>query len=244
VRALIVLLSLVPLAGLSEEQARSSELMGQLGSRSALLVLHATQRDDGGWHLTGEYLVLPTLVRRFLEGERGPELGVTVLREGASAIAFGRAPTGELRGTWRDGVFRGTRLGPGGQERERFRFTEAFPSMERYSADVDCDAGDARYASSLRFAIAQGRLASQSLAWHSRLAADGHRCSVSASAQQPMEGGLRFSDGACAVTLRQVGESVRVAAENCTSHCASGAYLEPLLVDARGSCRLLRPETR
>jgi len=244
VRVLIFLLSLYPVLGFSTEKTQSSELVGQLGSRSALLVLHATQRADGGWHLTGEYLVLPTLARRFLEGERGPELGVTVLREGTSAIPFGRPSTGELRGTWRDGVFRGTRLGPGGQERERFEFTEAFPTMAGYAADVDCDAGDPRYASSLRFSVKQGKLASPSLEWRSRLAADGHRCSVSASEQQPMEGGLRFADGACVVTLRQVGESVRVAADNCSSRCGSGAYLEPLLVDARGNCRLLRPEPR
>ena len=230
--------------GFSTEKTQSSELAGHLGSRSALLVLHATQRADGGWHLTGEYLVLPTLARRFLEGERGPELGVTELREGTSAIPFGRPPTGELRGTWRDGVFRGTRFGPGGQERERFEFSEAFPSMNGYSEEVDCDAGDKRYASSLRFTIEKGRLASRALEWESRIAADNHRCSVSASEQQPMEGGLRFADGACAITLRQVGESVRVAAENCASRCGSGAYLEPLLVDARGNCRLLRPESR
>ncbi len=89
-RVLVLLLSLYPVLGLSTERTQSSELVGQLGSRSALLVLHATQGADGGWQLTGEYLVLPTLARRFLEGERGPELGVTVLREGTSAIPFGR----------------------------------------------------------------------------------------------------------------------------------------------------------
>lgn len=243
-RAFVVLLLLFPLPGLAEETTRSSELVGQLGSRSALLVLHATQRADGGWHLTGEYLVLPTLARRFLEGERGPELGVTVLREGTSAIPFGRPSTGELRGTWRDGVFRGTRLGPGGQERERFEFSEHFPDMEDYSGNVDCDVADGRYVSSLRFSIKQGKLASRSLEWRSRIPEAGHSCIVSASVQQPMEGGLRFVDAACAITLRQVGESVRVAADNCTSRCGSGAYLEPLLVDARGNCRLMRPEPR
>jgi hypothetical protein len=116
--------------------------------------------------------------------------------------------------------------------------------MAGYSEEVDCDAGDRKYASSLRFAIKEGRLASPTLEWHSRLAADGHRCTVSASMQQPMEGGLRFTDGDCVVTLRQVGESVRVAADNCSSRCGTGAYLEPLLVDARGNCRLLRAEQR
>jgi hypothetical protein len=244
VRAFILLLSLCPVLGFATEKTQSSELVGQVGSRSALLVLHATQRADGGWQLAGEYLVLPTLARRFLEGERGPELGVTVLREGTSAIPFGRPSTGELRGTWRDGVFRGTRLGPGGQEREHFEFSEHFPSMEAYSGNVDCDVADGRYLSSLRFSIKEGKLASRSLEWRSRIPEAGHSCIVSASVQQPMAGGLRFVDATCAITLRQVGESVRVAAADCASRCGSGAYLEPLLVDARGNCRLLRPEPR
>ena len=32
---------------------------------------------DSGWQLTGEYLLLPTMQRRFLEGERSPQIGVT-----------------------------------------------------------------------------------------------------------------------------------------------------------------------
>jgi aspartyl-tRNA(Asn)/glutamyl-tRNA(Gln) amidotransferase subunit A len=50
-------------------------------------VLHATQRSDEGWQVTGEYLLLPTMTRRFLEGERSPQMGVTTLKE---AGAFGR----------------------------------------------------------------------------------------------------------------------------------------------------------
>ncbi|HLS84970.1 MAG TPA: hypothetical protein VK043_01630 [Burkholderiales bacterium] len=245
-KALLALLVMACLAtgALAQEKTESRELVGHMGSREALLVLHAVERADGGWHLTGEYLVLGTLERRYLEGERGPELGATALRESLSAIPFGRAPVGELRGTWREGVFRGTRLGPGGQSREDFVFREAFPSMKEYTATVSCTAGASNYASSLAYSIEAGKLAGD-LEWASRTANDGHICKVVASTEAPMEGGLRFVDGECAVTLRRVGEeSIRVAAENCTSRCGSGAYLEPLLVDERGRCRLLRPAPR
>ncbi len=33
-------------------------------------------------------------------------------------------------------------------------------------------------------------------------------------------------------------------AQNCTELCGSQAYLEPMLIDRRGYCRLLRPEAR
>jgi hypothetical protein len=59
----------------SQEKTESRELAGHIGSRDALLVLHATQRPDAGWQLTGEYLLLPTMTRRFLEGERSPQMG-------------------------------------------------------------------------------------------------------------------------------------------------------------------------
>jgi hypothetical protein len=64
------------------------------------------------------------------------------------------------------------------------------------------------------------------------------------SAQRAFKGGLQFSSGRCNVTLRDLGDHVRVAAENCAEQCGSQAYLEPLLIDRRGNCRLLRPETR
>src|SRR5205085_358081 len=65
----------------SQEKSESRELVGQLGSRSVYVVLHSTQRSDTSWRMTGEYLILPTLSRRFLEGERSPERGFTNLRE-------------------------------------------------------------------------------------------------------------------------------------------------------------------
>ncbi|HUQ76845.1 MAG TPA: hypothetical protein VM183_19155, partial [Burkholderiales bacterium] len=131
---LIILLA--PLVAWAQTETR--EFAGQLGSRATLLVLHASRNADGGWQLAGEYIVLPTLQRRFLEGEASPEIGVTTLREGLTPILFGRTSSGELRGTWRGGNFRGARFAPGGQERERFEFSEEFSSLEKYSAQVRC----------------------------------------------------------------------------------------------------------
>ena len=142
---------LVPIVAWSQTETR--ELVGQIGSRPALLVLHASRTAEGAWQMAGEYIVLPTLQRRFLEGESSPEIGVTTLREGTTAILFGRPSTGELRGTLRAGVFKGARFAPGGQERERFEFSEEFPSMEAYSTNLRCEAADAHYVSSLQLAV-------------------------------------------------------------------------------------------
>ncbi len=225
-----------------KEANETRELVGQLGSRSALMALHATERADGGYQLSGEYIVLPTLARRFLEGERSPELGVTTLKEGNTAILYGRPATGELRGTWRGGMFKGTRYGPGGQERERFEFSEEFPPLDAYSASVRCEVGDGRYASALAYSIESGKLTH--LEWRSRVAPGGHSCLVTGLKQRPFKGGLRFSSERCSVTLREAGEFVRVAAENCTAQCGSEAYLEPLIVDPRGRCQLLHQEPK
>lgn len=236
--ALFVLLA--PLVAAAQSETR--ELVGQIGSRQALMVLHTSRAPDGGWQLAGEYLLLPILQRRFLEGESSPEIGVTTLREGTTPILFGHAPTGELRGTWRGGVFKGTRYAPGGQERERFEFTEEFPSLDRYSASVRCDASDARYGAILNLAVDAGKL--RSIEWRSHVAPSGHVCNVTSLQQQPMKGGLKFASGACTVTLREIGDYVRVSAENCTEQCGSQAYLEPMLIDRRGNCQLMSAETR
>ncbi len=233
---LLALLLAFPLA------AASQEMLGQLGSRDALLVLHTFQQPDGGWRVTGEYVLLPTLQRRFLEGERGPQLGVTSLKEGTTPILFGHDPTGEWRGTWRAGVFKGTRYGPGGQERERFEFSEAFPSMQGYSAEVSCQAEDGRYNSTLNFSVEAGKV--KGFEWHSSVKPDGHTCQLAGLRQQPFSGGLKLASGECSVTLRQVGGMVKVAAVGCSRQCGSQAYLEAMLVARRGSCRLLRPEAR
>jgi hypothetical protein len=227
-KTLLALLLAFPFALSAQEKA---ELIGQLGGRTALLVVQGTQRADGGWQLTGEYIVFPTLARRYLEGERGPELGVTTLKEGTSSILFGREPIGELRGTWRGGAFKGMRYGPGGQERERFEFSEEFPPMDQYSAAVQCQAGDGW---SLNYVAEGGRL--KSFEWRSPA------CALTGLAQQPFKGGLRLASGSCAATLREVGAEVKVDAEQCAQQCA--ASFAALLVDRRGACRVLRPEAR
>ena len=227
----------------SQGKTETRELVGQVGSRSALMVLQAGQRADGSWQVTGEYILLPTMVRRYLEGERSPEIGVTTLKEGSSAILFGRPPTGELRGTWRGARFTGSRFGSAGQERERFEFSEDFPSMTAYSGEVRCEAAEGRYRSSLAYAVEAGKL--KSLEWRSRVGPSEHACTITAAEQRPLKQGLRAVAGRrCSITFRDLGEFVRVAAENCSEQCGSDAYLEPLLVDRRGNCLLLRPETR
>jgi hypothetical protein len=241
-KGMLVLLLVLPAMVFSQDKSETRELVGTVGGRSALLVLHAAQRADGGWQVSGEYLLLPTLVRRFVEGERSPEIGVTTLKEGTTPILFGRPPTGELRGTWRDAKFSGTRYGPGGQEREGFEFSEDFPSMDGYSGAARCEAGEGRYRSTLNFSIEAGKI--KEFDWRSKVGPSDHVCTVSAVRQQAMKGGLRARSGACSITVRDLGDFLRVAAENCSALCGSLAYLEPVLLDRRGNCRLLRPETR
>lgn len=240
---LILVLAFFSCKVFSQEKSETRELVGHVGSRSALLVLQATQRADGGWQVAGEYILLPTMVRRYVEGERSPQIGVTTLKEGSSAILFGRPQTGELRGTWRGARFSGQRYGPGGQERERFEFSEEFPPIEGYSATVRCEAGEGRYSSSLAYEVEAGKL--KSFDWRSRVEPSEHTCAITAAKQRPGKGTLHAQSGRrCGVTLRDLGDYVRVAAENCSEHCGSQAYLEPVLVDRRGNCRLLRPDTR
>lgn len=228
----------------AEDKTESRELIGQLGNRDALMVLHGTQRTDGGWRVVGEYMMLATQVRRFLEGERSPQLGVTTLKEGTSAILFGRPATGELRGTWRDATFKGTRHGPGGQARERFEFSEQFPAMDSYSANIRCEAGSGRYQSSLNLSVESGKVKPGGFEWRSSVVPAGHACNLGVLAQQPFRGGLKLAAGNCSVQLREVGDFLMVRAEGCAERCGSQAYLEPLLVDRRGQCRLLHPEPR
>lgn len=217
--------------------AFSGELIGKVGTRSAYLILHSSERADGSWQVAGEYVILATLARRFVEGERSPQLGVTVLKEGITPILFGRPQIGELRGTWRDGIYKGTRVGPGGQVREEFEFSEEFPSMEGYSANVRCQATEGRYQSKLSYSVKGGKLAR--FEWRS-VEPGGQACTVSAAEQQTLRGGLRFASGQCRLTLRDLGEFVVVSAEDCAAQCAAEAHIEPLLVDRRGNCELLR----
>jgi hypothetical protein len=239
------LLALILLAGLcggasAQSKTESRELIGKLGTRSALLILNSAQRPDGSWQVAGEYVILATLTRRFVEGERSPELGVTVLREGTTPILFGRAPIAELRGVWREGSYKGTRHGPAGQAREEFEFSEEFPSMEGYSARVRCEAKEGRYQAKLAFAVANGKL--RQFDW--RATEPGGSCSVVASGQEPMRGGLRLVADGCRVTLRDVGDFVALSADNCGAQCLGDLHLAPLLIDRRGNCELLRHGAR
>lgn len=237
-----VLLCLLSLPVAAQEAGETRELLGQLGGRTALLHLYATPQPDGSARVTGEYVLLPTLQQRFLEGERSKQLGVTFLKEGATPILYGRPATATLQGTWSGGAFRGARYGPGGQQRERFEFSEAFPAMDDYSASVRCEVAEGRYAATLAYAVEGGKL--KSLDWRSKVAPGDHTCALSGLEQRPHNGGLRFAAGQCSVTLRDLGEVVRVAAEGCAASCGSQAYLEPMLIDRRGACQLLRPLAR
>lgn len=224
----------------AQEATESRELLGHMGGRTALFNFHAAKRPDGAWRITGEYVVLPTLQRRYLEGERSVQLGVTFLKEGNSPIQYSRAPSATLQGSWTGGVLKGTRYGPGGQVRERFEFSETFPQMKDYRAAVRCEVSEGPYAATLAYAIEGGKL--KSLDWRSSLSPQENACALSEFEQQPFTGGLRFAAGKrCAVTLRELGDYVRVLAEDCGEFCAPGGHLEPVLVDRRGGCQLVRP---
>src|SRR5881394_3962611 len=131
---LAALLGALSLQAVAQEPSETRELIGQLGGRTALLHLYATPQPDGAARVTGEYLLLPTMQQRYVEGERSKQLGVIFLKEGNSPILYGRPPTATLQGTWTGGLFKGSRYGPGGQQREQFQFSETFPPMEGYSA--------------------------------------------------------------------------------------------------------------
>ena len=232
------------LPAFSQEQSDTRELIGQLGGRTALLNLYATPQPDGSARITGDYLLLPSMQQRFLEGERSKQLGVIFLKEGNTPILYGRPPTATLQGTWTGGLFKGGRYGPGGQQREQFEFSETFPPMDGYSANLRCEVAEGRYASTLALSVDNGKL--KSLDWRSKVA--DQPCAVAGLdaglSQRPFNGGLRFAAGRCSVTLRDLGEFVRVSAEDCAAMCGPQAYLEPLLVDRRGNCQLLRPQSR
>ena len=249
-RRIMILVLVAGIAFGARAEHAAHELIGQLGSRAALLILYRTQLADGSWRVNGEYLLVDTLHRRFVLGVGSPQLGVTTLNEGMTPILFGRAPTGTLQGVWHDGVYKGTRLGPGGQERERFEFKETFPSMADYSARVQCRAAEGGYEAALSLVVEKGRLRPGSLSWTSRDAASGQVCVLGAAQLRPRDdaSGLRFELGAagsgCVLRLTDLREAVRVSAEGCRAACGEKVGLEPLLLDSASSCRLLRPVTR
>ena len=223
-----------------EEKSEIRELFGQIGGRSALATLYVLNQADGSARLTGEYLVLPLLQQRYLEGERSKQLGVTFLREGHSQIFYGRPPSATLQGLWSDGVLKGARYGPGGQPREKFELSEQFPSLEGYSGEVRCEAAaEGRYASTLAYVVAGGKL--KAFEWRSQQPPGKQGCALQKLAQQPFSGGLRFAAAGCQVTLRDLGEYLKVAAEGCARFCSPQGVLEPLLVERKGGgCQLLR----
>jgi hypothetical protein len=237
-----VVLLVLSLESHAQEKSETQELLGHMGGRPALMHLYSTPREDGSARLTGDYVVLPTMQQRFLEGDRSKQLGVTVLREGNSAILYGRPALATLQGTWSGGVLKGQRYGPEGQERERFEFSEHFPSMDGYGASVKCEMSEGRYRATLAYAIEGGKL--KSLEWRSQVAPENHTCALGSLQQRAYAGGLQFASGRCRVTMRDLGELVRVAAEDCAEFCGSQAYLEPVLVDRRGGCSILRPQAR
>ena len=237
-----VFFCLVSLPAFSQEQSETRELIGQLGGRAALINLYSTSQSDGSARVTGEYILLQTLQQRFLEGERSKQLGITFLKEGVSPILYGRPASATLQGTWSGGVFKGARYGPGGQLREQFEFSERFAPMDGYSASVRCEVSEGRYASTLAYAVESGKL--KNFEWRSTVAPAGHSCNLAGLEQRPAEGGLRFAAGRCSVSLRDLGDYVRVAADDCAAMCGSQAYLEPVLVDRRGNCQILRPQSK
>jgi hypothetical protein len=133
-----------PRRRLPRSKAKPREFLGQLGGRTALLHLYAITQPDGSARVTGEYLLLPTMQQRYLEGERSKQLGVMVLKEGNSPILYGRPPTATLQGTWKDGVFKGGRLRSRRQQREQFEFSDTFPAMDGYSANLRCEVAEGR----------------------------------------------------------------------------------------------------
>ncbi|MCX7960962.1 MAG: hypothetical protein N2653_05215 [Burkholderiales bacterium] len=227
-------------AAAAEPGVEAQELLGHFGGRAAVMNLYAVPQPDGSARVTGDYVLLPALQQRYLEGERSKQLGVTHLREGSTPILYGRPPLATLQGTWSGGVFRGTRYGPAGQVREHFELQARFPSMDRYEASVRCEVVEGRYRASLAYVAESGRL--RGFEWRSRVAPAEHPCHLADLEQQPQEGGLRLAAGDCTVLFRDLGPFVRVTAAGCAAHCGSQGYLEPMLVDRRGNCFLLRPQ--
>jgi len=108
------------------------------------MVLHAAQRADGGWQLSGGTCFFPRL-RAVLSRVKEPRARVTTLKEGNTAISTG-APPPAMRGTWHGGVSRARATGRAGRS-AALRVQRGIRAAGRYSASVRCDAGDDRYAS-------------------------------------------------------------------------------------------------
>ena len=173
-KGLLLLVCLSP-AGFAQEKTETRELVGQLGNRSALLdPARRRSAEDGGWQLTGEYIVLPTLQRRFLEGERSPQIGVTTLQGGHHADPL-RPPADRraARHLARRRV-QGHALRPGRAGARALRVQRGIPVDGRLQrAAVRCEAGDGRYAAALALRGARAA-SSRSSNGASKLAPSGH----------------------------------------------------------------------
>jgi hypothetical protein len=99
---------------LSQERSETWELLGHMGGRAALLQLYLSPQPDGSARITGEYLLLPTMQRRFLEGERSKQLGVTFMKEGNTPILYGRPPLRRCRARGRAACSRAAATVPKG----------------------------------------------------------------------------------------------------------------------------------
>jgi hypothetical protein len=102
---------------------------------------------------------------------------------------------------------------------------------------VRCEAAEGRYQAKLAYAVSQGKLGE--FEWRA-VEPGGQACTVVASGQQALRGGLRFVAGNCRVTLRDAGEFLALSAQGCEAQCGGEAHIEPLLIDRRGNCELLR----
>ena len=243
-RWIALLLGLLSAQAFAQEASETRELIGQLGGRAALLNLYATAQPDGSARVTGDYLVLPTLQQRFLEGERSKQLGVTFLKEGDDADPLRPAGDGDAAGHLVGRRLQGRALrARAGRSASASSSAKRFPSMDGYSAQRALRGVRGTLRLDARLAVENGKL--KSLDWRSKVSpgrASLHGRAGSSSARTTAA--CASPPGRCSVTLRDLGDYVRVTAEDCAAMCGSQGYLEPVLVDRRGNCQLLRPRTR
>ena len=87
---LALLLGLFSAQAFSQETSEARELIGSMGGRATLMQLFSTERPDGSARVTGDYLVLPTMQQRFLEGEVGPMIRSHCANASAKSLAIRR----------------------------------------------------------------------------------------------------------------------------------------------------------
>jgi len=221
----------------ADETSENQGAGRQIGSRSALMVLHARSAPTAAGSSAGIRASSPC-APFFVRVKEAPS-SVTTLKEGNTAILYGRPAPASGAAPARRRV-QGHAPRAGGQERERFDFSEEFAPLDGYSASVRCDAGDDRYASSLSYSMEEGKL--KGFEWRARVAPKRPQLHARRILSRNRSSGLQLASGACSVTLREVGEFFASPRETVWPQCSSQAYLEPLLVDRRGRCQLLHQE--